>query len=129
MTFYYIKGYKLYLFNYILISFYRVSKKTEKSRKSEKKITKKTNREKNRLKFWKNRPVRFGFISLKPKKLNRTEPKPKKIRKNPSQTKPKPSQTKPKSSQTKKTESNRFEPVFLLKNRTESKPIGLNRFF
>jgi len=32
----------------------------------------------NWLKFWKNRPVWFGFISLKLKKLNRTEPKPKK---------------------------------------------------
>jgi hypothetical protein len=54
---------------------------------------------KNRLKFCKNRPVRFGFgfISLKPKKLNRTQ-----------------------------TEPNLCEPVFVLK--IEAKPIGLNRF-
>jgi hypothetical protein len=29
---------------------------------------------------------------------------------------------------TEKTEPNRFEPVFVLKNRTEPKPVGLNRF-
>jgi len=70
---------------------------------------------KNQLKFLKNRSVwfDFGFISLKPKKPNRTEPKP--------------SQTRKKPSQTEKTEPNRFEPVFVLKNRTEPKSIGLNR--
>ena len=38
----------------------------------------------NRLEFWKNRPVRFGFgfISLKPKKSNRTKLKPKKTEPN-----------------------------------------------
>jgi hypothetical protein len=52
--------------------------------KIEEKKLKKPNHEKNRLKFWKNQPVRFdfGFISLKP---NRTEPKPKKTEKKPSQ--------------------------------------------
>jgi hypothetical protein len=49
------------------------------------------------MKFWKNRPVRFGFsfISLKSKKPNWTKPKPKTTRN--------------------KTEPNRFEPVFVQK--------------
>jgi len=55
-----------------------VSKKTEKPRKPEKNNRKNQTVKKNRLnrlKFWKNRPVRFGFgfISLKPKKPNRTQ--------------------------------------------------------
>ena len=53
----------------------------------------------------------FGFISLKPKKSNRNR-----------------SQTGKKPSQPRKTESNRFEPVFVLKNRTKPKSAGLNRF-
>jgi hypothetical protein len=38
---------------------------------------------KNRLEFWKNQPVRFGFgfIGLKPKKPNQTEPRLKKTKK------------------------------------------------
>ena len=73
----------------------------------------------NRLKFWKNRPVRFsfGFISKKPK--NRTETK------KPEKTEPnRKNQAKPKkSSQTKKTSQNR--------KKTEPKPrkpsqTGLN---
>ena len=62
----------------------RVSKKTKKPKKSGKKITEKPNREKNRLEFWKNWPVRFGFgfISLKLKKPNRNEPKQKKTKPN-----------------------------------------------
>jgi hypothetical protein len=47
----------------------------------------------------------FGFISKKPKKLNRTETENK-----PKKTEPKPE----------KTESNRAKPVFALKNRTET---------
>jgi hypothetical protein len=44
-------------------------------------------------------------------------------------TEPEKNRAKPKKpSQTKKTEPNRFEPVFSLKNRTEPKPVGLNRF-
>jgi hypothetical protein len=109
-----------------------VSKKIKKPIKSRKpeKITEKTKQKKNRLKFWKNWPVQFGFISKKP---NRTEPKPKKTGKKPSKPK-KPSQTgknwakTEKPSQTGKTEPNRFEPVFALKNRTEPKPVGLTRF-
>jgi hypothetical protein len=31
--------------------------------------------------------------------------------------------------ETKKTKPNRFEPVFVLKNQTKLKPIGLNRFW
>ena len=77
--------------------------------KIEEKKLKKPNHEKNRLKFWKNQPVRFdfGFISLKP---NRTElnPNKKKQKKNRAKT------------QTEKTKPNRFESVFVLKNRTET---------
>ena len=90
-----------------------VNKKTEKPikpRKPEKKQPKKPNRKKtrlNRLNFLKNRPVRFGFITKKLKKPNRTETdkKPEKNRAKPEN----PSQ-------------NRFEPVFSLKkaNRTET---------
>jgi hypothetical protein len=35
---------------------------------------------------------------------------------------------KSKPSQTEKTKSNQFEPVFILKNRTEPKPVSLNQF-
>jgi hypothetical protein len=74
-------------------------------------------------------PVRlsFSFISKKPKK--RTESNPNK--KNQKKTEPnrkKPSQNQKKPSQIGKTEPNRFEPVFVLKNRIEPKPVGLNRF-
>jgi hypothetical protein len=77
---------------------------------------------KNRLKFLKNQLVwfGFGFISLKPKKPNRTEPKPKKTRKKTSQTRKqlsqtkKPSQAGKKLSQIEKTESKQFEPVSVL---------------
>jgi hypothetical protein len=49
----------------------------------------------NRLEFWRNRPVRFSsdFISLKPKKPNRTEPKQKKTGKKTKQNRKKPSKT------------------------------------
>jgi hypothetical protein len=70
---------------------------------------------KNRLKFWKNRPVRFRFYKSKTEK---TEP-------NPNWKKPK--KTEP-NRKIEKTESNRFEPVFVLKNLTEPKPVGLNMF-
>jgi hypothetical protein len=63
----------------------RGEKKTEKlkNRENRKKITEKPNREKKPIKLikiLKNQPVRFGFdfISLKLKKPNGTEPKPKK---------------------------------------------------
>ena len=56
----------------------------------------------NRLKFWKNWPVQFGFICLKPKKPNRTQTEE-------NRAKPK------KPIQTEKTDPNRFEPVFVLK--------------
>jgi len=72
----------------------------------------------NRLKFWKNRPVwfGFGFISLKPKKKpNRTQ-----TRKKQSQTgkkRAKLKKTEPKREKKRaKTEPNWFEPVFILKN-------------
>jgi hypothetical protein len=56
--------------------------------------------------------VRFQFYKPKTEK---TEP-------NPNQK----NQKKP--SQTKKTESNRFEPVFILKNQIKPKSVGLNQF-
>jgi len=43
-------------------------------------------------------------------------------------TKIKTKKTGKKPSQTEKTEPNQFEPVFVLKNRTEPKPVGLNQF-
>jgi len=54
-----------------------VRKKIEKLKKNNKK-NQTVNKKLNRLKFWKNRPVWFGFsfISLKLKKSNRTEPNP-----------------------------------------------------
>jgi hypothetical protein len=61
----------------------------------------------------------FSFIDLKLKKPN------------PTQTGKKRSQTK-KSSQTEKTESNRFEPVFVLKNRTKTgrfEPVSVFFFY
>jgi hypothetical protein len=42
--------------------------------------------------------------------------------------KPEIEKTKPNRTHSEKTESNRFEPVFVLKNRNEMKPVGLNRF-
>jgi len=66
---------------------------------------------KNRLKFWKNRPVRFYKHETE-----KTEPNPnRKNQKKPSQTR----KTEPKLSQIEKTESNRFELVFVLKNWTK----------
>jgi hypothetical protein len=62
-------------------------------------------------------------------KPNRTEPKPKKIRKKPSQTEetePKPSQKRKNQAKTRKTKPNQVEPVFALKNKP--KPVGLTRF-
>ena len=104
-----------------------VSKKTEKPIKPEKKITEKTEPKitrLNRLKFWKNQPVRFGFISKKPKKPNRTESKPEKNRAKTRKNQAKTEKTEP----NQKTEPNRFEPVLALKNRTEPKPVSLTRF-
>ena len=83
----------------------------------------------------KNQPVRFGSIILK--KLKKPNPK-KKTGKKPSQnrkTEPKPSQNQAKTgknrAKTEKTKPKQFKPVFILKNRTEPKPVGLNwfRFF
>ena len=84
-----------------------VRKKTKKPRKSKKNNWKNRIVKKNRLKFWKNRLVWFRFYKSKTKK---TKPNP---------NKKKPSQIIKKPSQIKKTEPNRFEPVFVLKNRTE----------
>ena len=79
---------------------------------------------KNRLKFWKNRPVRFGFgfISLKLKKPNRTQTE--KNRAKLAKNRVKPEKTEP----NRKTKPNQFEPVFVLKNQTELKPVDLNQF-
>ena len=88
----------------------RLNRENRKKNRTEKK---------NRLNFWKNRPVRFGFgfITKKPKKPNRTEIE-KKPEKKPSQTE----KNRAKTEKTRKTEPNRFEPVFALKkpNRTET---------
>ena len=68
--------------------------------------------------------IRFWFYKLETEK---TEPNPN--RKKPEK---KPSKTGQKLSQTEKpsqNEPNRFEPVFVLKNQTEAKPVGLNRFW
>jgi hypothetical protein len=75
-------------------------KKSRKPRKSEKNNWKNRTVKKNRLKFWKNRPIRFdfGFISLKLKKLNRTQ-----TEKNRKKTEP----------NRKKTELNRAKPIWI----------------
>jgi len=101
----------------------------QKNQKTDK-IGKKPNREKNRLEFWKNRPVWFQFYKsetekTKPKKSSQNRAKPEK-------TEPKPKKrAKPKKpSQTGK---NLAKPVWTdfcskKSNRTEPKPVGLNRF-
>jgi hypothetical protein len=79
----------------------------------------------------KNQPVRFGSIILK--KLKKPNPK-KKPEKNRAKIE-KPSQNQAKTgknrAKTEKTKPKQFKPVFILKNRTEPKPVGLNwfRFF
>ena len=60
---------------YKSVGVFKKTKKLIKPRKSEKKNNRKNRTvKKNRLKFWKNRPVRFGFdfLSLEPEKPNRT---------------------------------------------------------
>jgi hypothetical protein len=74
--------------------------------------------------------VRFQFYKLRTEK---TEPKQKKQEKKPSQIRKK-NRAKPKKpSQTKKIEPNQFEPVFVLKNLTETgwfEPVSVQfRFF
>jgi hypothetical protein len=97
-----------------------MNKKIKKPIKLRKKITKKKqNHEKNRLKFWKNLPVRFWFYKSKTEK---TEPNPN--RKKPKKIEP----------NRKKLSQNRAMPVwtgFVLKNRTKPKSVNLNqvRFF
>ena len=104
------------------------------SKKTRKPIKPRKPKKKNRLKFWKNRPVRFGFGFINKKSKKRTEPNRnrqktgKKIEPN----RKKPSQNRVK---TGKTEPNRFEPVFSLKklNQTETgrfDPVSVRfRFF
>jgi hypothetical protein len=84
--------------------------------------------QKNRLKFKKNRPVRFdfSFISLKLKKPNWTQTKKnwakqKKTKSDWKKAKPGRKKTNP----NQKTEPNRFCPQ---NNQTKPKPVGLNRF-
>ena len=77
---------------------------------------------KNRLKFWQNQPVQFGFgfISLKPKKPNRNESKLRSEK------------NRAKTESNWKTEPNQFEPVFGLKNRTETsrfEPVSVFFFY
>jgi len=70
--------------------------------------------------------VRFRFFKPWTKKTepNQTEPEPKKTGKKQSKTEP----NRKNWARPEKIEPNRFEPVFVLKNRTELKPVGLNRF-
>ena len=111
-----------------------MSKKTEKPIKPEKNNQKNWTVKKhrlNRLKFWKNRPVQFGFISMKPKKPNRTQ-----TEKNPEKNRVKPVWTGFCPKKPNRTETRRFEPVsvfffkkislviFLDKNITEPKIIN-----
>jgi hypothetical protein len=105
-----------------------VSKKTKKliePRKSKKKITEKTEPKKNRLnrlKFWKNRLVQFGFGFIR-KKIKKTEPNQNRTKTKKNQKKTEPNRknrakTRKNRAKTGKTEPNQFEPVFALKNRT-----------
>jgi hypothetical protein len=109
-----------------------VSKKTGKPIKPRKPEKKTEKTEPKFFFFWKNRPVQFGFgFGFITKKPNRTEPKPTKNQKKPSQTgktEPKPSQTEKNRAKTRKTEPNRFEPVFALKNRTEPNRTETGQF-
>jgi len=70
--------------------------------------------------------VRFWFYKPETEKTEPNQNK-KKTRKKPSQTEKIEPNWK-KSSQIKKTEANRFELVFVQKNRTKLKPVSLNRF-
>jgi hypothetical protein len=89
-----------------------VSKKTEKPRKP-----KKPNHEKKPIKILKKSASSVRFRFYKPK-MEKTEP-------NQQKTEPKLKKT----SQTKKTKPNRFEPVFVLKNRTETSRCELVSVF
>jgi hypothetical protein len=86
-----------------------VSKKTEKPRKP--------NHEKKPIKILKKSASSVRFRFYKPK-TEKTEP-------NQQKTEPKLKKT----SQTKKTKPNRFEPVFVLKNRTETSRCELVSVF
>jgi len=74
---------------------------------------KKLNREKKSIKILKKPTGSVQFRFYKPETKT---------------TKPNRTQTGKKPSQTRKTEPNRFEPVFVLKNQTEPKLVGLNWF-
>jgi len=97
-----------------------IGSKSEQKNWKIKKTRKKNNRKnrivKNRLKFWKNRPVRFWFYKPETKK---TEPNPNKKNKKKNRAKPKkPSQTRKNRA---KTESNRAKTEPNQKNR--AKPV------
>ena len=85
----------------------------------------------NRLKFWKNRPVRFWFF--KPG-TGKTEPN--RTEKNRAKTEPNRAKTEPNRknrAKPEKTKPNRAKPVWTVffskkPNRTEPKPVGWNRF-
>jgi hypothetical protein len=96
-----------------------VSKKIKKVRK-----LKNLNREKKLIKSIKILKKLTGSIRFRFYKPKTEKTKPNLNRKKLSQTGKKPSQTE-------KTKPNRFEPVFVLKNQTEPKPVGLKwfRFF
>jgi hypothetical protein len=81
---------------------------------------KKPNREKNPIKIKKNQPVQFWFYKYE---IEKTEPNPNKKK---NRAKLEKNQAKP--SQIEKTKPNQFEPIYVLKKQTESKPVDLNRF-
>jgi hypothetical protein len=58
-----------------------------------------------------------GLVSIYKPKTEKTKPNRTQTEKNPSQT-----------GKTELNRKNRAKPVFVLKNQTESKPVGLNRF-
>jgi len=78
------------------------------------------------VRFWFFKPGTGKTEPNRKKNQKKTEPNRKNRAKTESNQKTKPNRKKP--SQTEKTEPNRFEPAFSLKNRTEPKPVGLNRF-
>jgi len=91
-----------------------VIKKIGKLIKLRKKITEPWKKLIKQIKILKNRLIRFYKLEKK-----KTEPNPN--RKKSEKNRAKPRKTKP-------NRKNQVKPVFILKNRTESKPVGLNRF-
>ena len=75
---------------------------------------------KNRLKFWKNRPVRFFKPGTRKTKSNPNRKKPEKNRAKTELNRKNRANPEKNQAKTEKTEPNRFEPVFALKNQTKT---------